>query len=225
MEHKKIFFFLFFLATALLQYGWINEKNDAEKTKVVVFSSLFDNTVSHLGLFYTYFVNQKTELGWGVNFYSYNNEENYLKGKNLTLGPMWAHTIVFNKSNIGLRITFNLWISLFSSLTTIEEEEDVTKFTVSADPQILLFKEIKLGKNLRAYPAIGVAACLTYMQRTEYDEMQKGLLESRLIISLPVKIKIKENRYIMLEPTAKIFLYSNRNDTIEKFSIQLAYIF
>jgi hypothetical protein len=225
MDYKKTVFIIFFLATALFQYGWIYDQDDAEKTKITLFSSLIDNTVSHFGLFYTYLVNKKSEIGWGINFNSYDNQEKYLKGNNLTLGPMWGHTIVFNKSKIGIRIIFNLWISLYSNLTSTEDEEDKTKFTAGADPQALFFTEIKLGKHVKIYPAIGVGASLTYMQRTEFDEMQKGLFESRLILSLPIKIETKKNNYIMLEPTSRIFLYSNQNDTIEKFSIQLSYIF
>jgi hypothetical protein len=225
MNHKKTVFIILFLAMAMFQYGWIYGPDDAEKSKVTLFSSVFDDTVTSLGLSYTYFVNQKSELGWGIKYTRYDNQEKYLKGTNLALGPSWAHTIAFKQSGVGLRFALNLWISLYSDLKTTEEEEDITKFTARADPRMLLFAELKLSRKIKMYPALGVGATLTYMQRTEYEEMEKGLVEARLIFSVPIKIETGKKNYVMIEPTWRIFLYSNRNDTAESLSIQLGYIY
>lgn len=225
MDRKIKVIIILLMATALFQYGWVYDPDDAEKNRVTLFSSLFDATVTRLGLSYTYLVNQKTELGWGISYSSYDNDENYLKGGNLTLGPMWAHTILFKKTRVGIRIGFNLWISLFSDLKATEGEEDTTKFTARADPRMLFFAELKLGRKVKIYPAIGAVVLLTYMQRTEYEEMEKGLIESRFIVSLPLKIETRKKGYVMIEPVWKIFLYTNLNNTVETFTIRLSYLF
>lgn len=210
---------------SLFQYGWIYEKHETEKSKIGFFSSFLDDHVLHAGIFYFYQVNEKTELGWGIHYYDFSNPEEFLEGSNLTLGPMWAHTIAFKKGRAGLRFTMNLWFSLYSSLTSTETEEDKTKFRAEIDPHLLLFKEIKLGKHIRLYPAVGIAAYLTYMQRTEYEEMNKGLVQSHLVLALPLKIQTGKTGFLMIELISRILLYKNRNDTIEKYSLKFSYAF
>ncbi len=225
MNIKTTFFIFFLLTASLFQYGWIYEKHETEKSKIGFFSSFLDDHVLHAGIFYFYQINEKTELGWGVHYYDFSNPEEFLEGSNLTIGPMWAHTIAFKKGRAGLRFTMNLWLSLYSSLTSTETEEDKTKFMAEIDPHLLLFKEIKLGKHIRLYPAIGIAAYLTYMQRTEYEEMDKGIVQSHLVLTLPIKIQTGKTGSLMIELISRILFYNNRNDTIEKYSLKFTYAF
>lgn len=225
MNIKTTFFIFFLLMTSLFQYGWIYEKHETEKSKIGFFSSFLDDYVLHAGIFYFYQVNEKTELGWGVHYYDFNNPEEFLEGSNITLGPMWAHTIAFKKGRAGLRFTMNLWLSLYSSLTSTETKEDKTKFRAEIDPHLLLFKEIKLGKHIRLYPAVGIAAYLTYMQRTEYEEMDKGMVQSHLVLTLPLKIQTGKTGFLMIEPISRILLYSNRNQLVERYSLKFTYAF
>lgn len=225
MRIKKTFFILLLLTGSLFQLGWIYDESDAEKSKISLFSSFLDDHVMHAGICYFYQVNKKTELGWGLHYYTFDNPQEYLKGTNLTLGPMWGHTIAFKNGRAGLRFAMNLWFSIYSSLTSTETEEDKTKFTAETDPQLVLFKEIKIGQRIRLYPAIGIVAYLTYMQRSEYEEMKKGLVESHLVLTMPLKIRTGKTGYLLIEPIFRIFLYNNRNRIVEKSSLKLTYAF
>lgn len=225
MRIKKTFFILLLLLGTLFQYGWIYDEHDTEKSKLSLFSSFLDDHVMHMGICYFYQVNKKTELGWGLHYYKHDNPQEYLKGTSLTIGPMWGHTIAFKKARAGLRFAMNLWFSLYSSLSSTESEEDKTQFTAEMDPQLLLFKEIKMGQRVHLYPAVGIVAYLTYLQRSDYEEMNKGLVESHLVLTMPLKIRIGKTGYLLIEPISRIFLYNNRNRIVEKYSLKLTYAF
>jgi hypothetical protein len=225
MGRKEIFFMLFIFLGFHLQHAWIAEESSVEGSTVGIYSSFMDDQVFHLGIFYTYQISTVTEAGWGFNYYNYSSESQPLKGKTVTLGPMWGHTIRLGHAGLGFRFSMNFWISVYSSLTTTEAGDDNTKFTAELDPQLLMFQSFRLGKNIRLFPAVGVAATLTYMQRSEAEAMNKGLVETRLIITLPIKINTGKKSFILVEPVSRIFLYSNRNRKVENTGIKISYLF
>ena len=55
--------------------------------------------------------------------------------------------------------------------------------------------------------------------------MSKGMVQSHLVLALPLKIQTGKTGFLMIELISRILLYKNQNDTIEKYSLKFSYAF
>lgn len=217
---------ILFLASPL--YCWeINQKGEGN-THFEVITSIFGKDIYHLGARFTYRASTRTEVGWGMNFYKLNDAEQYLKGNYLSFGPIWRYTTRFLKK-FGFQFSLNLWVSLFSNVTSTQGENDNTNFRVEINPELLFYQRIKFGKKLSIFPAAGVCTVLSYYEikeeKKEGEEeavgYTRGIIESRAVFKLPILFPVSKKSSIIIEPAYKLRLYSSKFEKMETFMIKV----
>lgn len=229
MKTKWLLILFIFLSVSPF-YGLETGQQALGKTYFEIISGFTGDTVFHMAARYTYRASAKTEIGWGLNYYKLEDTEQSLQGKYLALGPVFRHNVRIIKG-FGLLFSLDLFGAVYTELTSTPEATDKSVFTAEIKPELLFYQRIKLSKNVSLFPAAGVCAVLSYYKvekekkegQEEAEGYERGIIEARVVVKLPMIFRSSGKKYILIEPAYKHHVYSSKFEKMETFTVKIGF--
>jgi hypothetical protein len=137
-----------------------------------------------------------TEVGWRVAWADYHQKDPTAVDRHLTFGPVWAFSAPLVGGRLHLRLGVEPWLGVWTPRRSSKAETDMT-IRYGGDASAMLHTVADLGRGLRLYPGVGLAARGV---RTEDAAAQKvKAWDSRAAWRFALPMWIGERRRLRVE--------------------------